>query len=381
MSKKKNRSLNVARKRTKRNRNQKSRRKQMAVKKQRWSQNEKSGQERFQEKIWQTPLLLDEPELASITFDPDLMRQGMLDLLESGIDSEDDEDEVDSDGELVSVLDEEAYETIGEKFRLEVLPYLMTPEFVRQISHALKACETRLNLIGQHDKAESAFIAKSLFEIIPPEELAFHPLLLKIGARTLEEILEGPEFMTEERDAVQGVISDVLSFSEVVDELRPEHQKEIAEFGEPEAAQTDGEKDTESDEEDAESEPKEILEEHHIRLEVPPEEASEDVATLVDETEAPPAIPTELSAKALYKNFNGLETRKAIETWDGYQIVKDTVEQVELVHPVLEHYITITSDRLVLQCTSEEQLETAMEALTERCGDALFYLARTLDES
>ena len=71
----------------------------------------------------------------------------------------------------------------------------------------------------------------------------------------------------------------------------------------------------------------------------------------------------------------------AIETWAGYQIVKNTDEQVEFVHPSLEHYITITSDRLLLRCTSDTHLDAAMTAVKERCGDALFYLARFVDES
>ena len=373
MSKKKNRSINLARKREKRNQNQKSRRKQMAVKKQRWLQSEKSGEERFQKKIMQTSLLLDEPELDSITFDPDLMRQSMLDLLESSIASDYDADDVDGDSESTSLFDVDAHETIGERFRQEVLPYLMTPEFIRQISHALKACETRLGRIGQREKAEAAFVARSLFEYAHPSEIAFHPLLLKIGARTLEEILGQSEFMSEERDAVQDVILDVLSFSEDSDEIEPEQEEEVAQLSEPEGDQTD--------EEDTESETREILEENRISLVEPLEELSEDAATPTDETVAPPALPRRLPARALYQNLNGFETRVAIETWAGHQIVKDTDEQVEFVHPSLEHYITITSDRLMLQCTSDMHLGTAMAAVKERCGDALFYLARTVDES
>ena len=374
MSKKKSRSLNIARKRAKRNQDQKSRRKQMAVKKQQWLQSDKSDEERFQEKILQTRLLLDEPELDSVTFDPDLMRQNMLDLLESSISSQAEEDKVDSNSESVLDLDEEAHETIGERFRQEVLPYLMTPEFIRRISHALKACETRLGRIGQRDKAEAALVARSLFELARPEELAFHPLVLKIGAQTLEQILIQPEFMSEDRDAVQNALSDVLSFSDDREEIEPEHEDVVAEFSESEADQTD--------EEDTESETQEIAKELHISLEeTSSEESSEGAVAQADETVAQPVVPTQLPARALYKNFNGLETRMAIETWAGYQIVKNTDEQVEFVHPSLEHYITITSDRLLLQCTSDTHLDAAMTAVKERCGDALFYLARFVDES
>ena len=49
-------------------------------------------------------------------FDPDLMRQNMLDLLESSISSQAEEDKVDSNSESVLDLDEEAHETIGERF-------------------------------------------------------------------------------------------------------------------------------------------------------------------------------------------------------------------------------------------------------------------------
>jgi hypothetical protein len=431
MAKKKNRSLNIERKRTKRKRNQKSRRKQLAVKKQRLLQNEKSDEERLQERIIQSRLLLDEPEFDSITFDLDLMRYHLLSLLESSLSSLKGGEDVESESDTQSKPLMEDSETIGERFRQEVLPRLITPDFLRKTSHAFKACETRLGRIGQREKAEVALVARSLFELAEPETLAFHPLILKVGARTLEQMLGQPEFMSDERRAVEDVLSDVLNFhisdreAEEI-QLEDESANEVDAMSlevsdEPEAeppviAEESSELEAELSvivEEPSEpevkptvhaEEPSEPEVKPTIRVEEPSEPEVEPTVhaeepskpeieppVIAEESSEPklestpvesvPAIsPTELPAKALYKNFNGLETRKAIEAWNGYRITKDMDGQVEFAHPNLQHYITLTEERLLLQCASDVQLLDAMEEVEKRCGQALFYLARTFNK-
>ena len=346
MAKKKNRSLNIARKRAKRKQDQKFRRKQIAIKKQQMLQSGKSDEERLQERILQSRLLLYEPEFKSMTFDMDLMRQSIVKLLESNLPSLTDETETDDEIESVLKSPERERETLGEKFRQEVLPNLITPDFTHRMLQALKACETRFKRIGQREKGEVALVARSLFELADAETLSFHPLVLKVGSRTLEQLLGQPQFMREERDVVENVLSDVLDFN-------AEAEKETLEIGTGD------------------------LEETSIELgESEPEQIEESVPTQPTPTVSPEKLP----AKALYKNFNGLETRKAVEMWDSYQIVRNTEEQVEFAHPKLQRYITLTADRLLLQCPSSTQLGVAMTEVEERCGDALFYLARTINE-
>ena len=96
---------------------------------------------------------------------------------------------------------------------------------------------------------------------------------------------------------------------------------------------------------------------------------------------APEVVLETLRAKALYKNADGLEIRKAIEIGDGYRIVQEVDSQVELAHTDGQRYITLTTDRLLLQCASKELLDVAMKEVEALCDDALFYLARTFDDA
>ena len=95
----------------------------------------------------------------------------------------------------------------------------------------------------------------------------------------------------------------------------------------------------------------------------------------------PEVVPETLRAKALYKNADGLEIRKAVEIGDGYRIVQEVDSQVELAHTDGQRYITLTMDRLLLQCASKELLDVAMKEVEALCDDALFYLARTFDDA
>ncbi len=372
MAKKKNRQLNIAHKRAKRQREQKSRHKQLTVRKQRLLQNTKSDEERLQDKIVKSRLLIDEPEFEDVTFDPDLLRQHVLQLLESQLSSlkagdanavgiahllhlgqdaaSDSRADEASEIELIPE-DEEEHEAMGEKFRCDVLPLLITPDFLRTMTHALRACETRLKLMGYRDKAEVAFVARSLFEIADPDTLIFHPLILKICARTLERVLTQPQFMREERDAVQNVLSDVLRLSQTKESVDEQDSMDEESVEGPE-------------------------ESHQEELDEPEEELTDEVAPMLD---VPTVSLEDLPAKALYKNFSLLETRHAIEVGNGYRIVKDTEQQVEFVHTEHQRYITLTADRLLLQCPSKAQLEVAMKEVEEWCGQSVFYLAKTVD--
>lgn len=345
--KRKNRRINIARKREKRQQNQKSKRKQLALQKQRALQAAKSDEEQLQDKIANSRQLLDEPEFENITFDSDLLRQKTMEALEANLFASEDEE-----GEESTPEEEEGAEHISEVFRFEVLPHLLTVEFINAVSYALRACETRLKRMGYRERAEVALVARSLFEFADTETLAFHPLIFGICARTLEGILADPQ---PAPDTVTSVFSDVLKQSQLIEsedlpELRndPDDVEEVV---------------------DSASEPVLVLEPQEDRTTepefVPP---------------APEILPETLQAKALYKNANGLEIRKAIEV-NGYRVVQDADWQVELAHTDGQRYITLTMNRLLLQCSSKELLDTAMAEVESLCDDALFYLARRFDDA
>ena len=344
--KRKNRHLNIARKRAKRQQNQKSKRKQLAIQKQRALQAAKSDEELLQDKIVNSGLLLDEPEFENITFDQDLLRQKTTEAFEAGSFNP----EVQGDDEAASET-ENGPESISDIFRFEVLRHLITVEFINTVTYALKACETRLKRVGNREKAEVAFVARSLFEYADPETLAFHPLIFNTCVRTLRQMLAGPQ---PESDPIRGVLSEV--------------------FDESQSAETDDQPETPSDlnedEEtvDSASEPVLILEPEEDRT-TKPETAPP----------VPEVLPETLKAKALYKNADGLEIRNAIEFGNGYRVVQDTDSQVEFAHTDGQRYITLSADRLLLQCPSRELLDVAMGEIEALCDDALFYLARTVD--
>ena len=352
--KRKNRHLNIARKRAKRQQNQKSKRKQLAIQKQRALQAAKSDEELLQDKIVKSRLLLDEPEFENITFDQDLLRQKAVEAFEAGSFTPEVQDggEATSESEEATPEGEGGPETISDIFRFEVLRHLITVEFINAVSYALKACETRLKRIGNREKAEIAFVARSLFEYADPETLAFHPLIFNICVRTLRQILADPQ---PELDAITGVLSDV--------------------FEESQSAETEDQPeppiDPDEDEEtvDSASEPVLILEPEEDRTTKP-----ETVPPI------PEVLPEILKAKALYKNADGLEIRNTIEFGNGYRVVQDTDSQVEFAHTNGQRYITLTADRLLLQCPSIELLDVAMGEVEALCNDALFYLARTVDD-
>ena len=346
--KRKNRHLNIARKRAKRQQNQKSKRKQLAIQKQRALQATKSDEELLQDKIVSSRLLLDEPEFENITFDQDLLRQKTVEAFEAGSFTSDVEG-----GEKAIPEGEEGPESISDIFRFEVLRHLITVEFINTVSYALKACETRLKRIGNREKAEVAFVARSLFEYADPETLAFHPLIFNICVRTLKLILADPQ---PETDTITGVLSDVFEDSQSAEtEDQPE---------------TPTESDEDEETVDSVDEPVLILEPEENRT-TKPETAPP----------VPEVSPETLKAKALYKNADGLEIRDAIEFGNGYRIVQATDSQVEFAHTDGQRYITLTTDRLLLQCPSIELLDTAMGEVETLCNDALFYLARTVEDA
>ena len=346
--KKKNRRLNIARKRAKRQQNQKFKRKQLAIQKQRALQAAKSDEELLQDKIANSKLLLDESEFENITFDPDLLRQKTTDAFEAGSFNP----EVQGSKEATSE-GEEGPESISDIFRLEVLRQLITVEFINTVTYALKACETRLKRMGNRERAEVAFVARSLFEYADPETLAFHPLIFDICVRTLKLILADPQ---PETDTITGVLSDVLEESQSAEvEDQPE---------------TPTKSDEDEETIDAVDEPVLIL------------EPEEDQATQPETASpVPEVLPETLKAKALYKNADGLEIRDTIEFGNGYRVVQDTDSQVEFAHTDGQRYITLTTDRLLLQCPSIELLNTAMGEVETLCNDALFYLARMVDDA
>ena len=441
MAKKKKgrRTTNVARKREKRNRDRKIRQKQLAIEKQRRLPYEKSEEEHLHACIALSQELLDEPEFEGVHFDPILMHQRVVEVLEHHeteiIDEPSDKTlaflEPEEDAIYLTNVNIDAEESepmseaeeVCDHFRVEVLPHLVTPDFVQKLTQALTACEIRLKRTGNRELAEAAFVNRSLFEAAPPEVVAFHPMIQTIGIETLRALVEEIDLILEGREDVKEILTDVLAQedsetypsqrlsvfpnTDLDDEIESEPVEPVTldmEALVSEAAVPDLDDEIES----------EFVEPITLDTEAPVSEvaviedgsptpiaAEEDMPTasepvVLQETvpsEAAPPLtlsPDELPACALYKNFNGLAIKENFassiddaslqETLVNYALVNENAEQLEFADIANERYITITEDRLQLHARSETELAIAMAEVEACCTSAVMYLAKTVEE-
>lgn len=411
MAKKKGRrSVNVARKREKRNRDRKFRQKQLAVEKQRRLPYEKSEEEHLHACISQSRKLLNEPELEGVLFDFELMYTRVTEVLDNyqtdktnALTDEFEEDLIHLTNVTEEATSEEELnplpeaERACEHFRLEVLPHLVTPDFMQQLVQALMACEKRLKLIGNRELAEVAFVTRSLFEAAPSEILAFHPMIQTIGIETLRILVEEPDMIIDRREEVKEILSDVLEYkaSEAYQSQpisvfsdtakNQEHHKEKdteSNLTEPASPHFDTVNTAITDPGQALTSPAET-----------PAPLSDPVdlsGTPTSEIAIPPVSPDELPARALYKNFNGLAIKESFEErrddpslqegLANYALVNESEEQVEFVDVENERYITVTEERLQLHTRSEAELTIAMAEIEAQCTSAVMYLAKTIEE-
>ena len=400
MAKKKGRrSINVARKREKRNRDRKFRQKQLAVEKQRRLPYEKSEEEHLHACISQSRKLLNEPELEGVLFDFELMYTRVTEVLDNyqadktnALTAEFEEDLIHLTNVTEEATSEEELnplpeaERACEHFRLEVLPHLVTPDFMQQLVQALTACEKRLKLIGNRELAEVAFVTRSLFEAAPSEILAFHPMIQTIGIETLRILVEEPDMIIDRREEVKEILSDVLEYKE----SEAYQSQPISVFSDTAKNQEHHkEKDTESNLTEPAS-PHFDTVNTAITDPAPLSDPVDLSGTPTSEIAIPPVSPDELPARALYKNFNGLAIKESFEerTDDpslqeglaNYALVNESEEQVEFVDVENERYITVTEERLQLHARSAAELTIAMAEIEAQCTSAVMYLAKTIEE-
>ena len=409
MAKKKGRrSVNVARKREKRNRDRKFRQKQLAIEKQRRLPYEKSEEEHLHACISQSRKLLDEPELEGVRFDFQLMYTQVTEVLdnyhpdETGTDKPEDPinltntmDEAFASDEKLTSLSEA--ERACEHFRLEVLPHLVTPDFMQQLGQALMACEKRLKLTGNRELAEVAYVTRSLFEAAPSEILAFHPMIQSIGIETLRILVEEPDMVLDRREEVKEILSNVLEY----EDSEGYQRQPISVFSNTEQnPQRHKEEETESKLTESAAPHLDMVKTGATDVDqallasredpAPPPEPVKLPDTPTSEMTIPPISPDELPARALYKNFNGLAIKERFrERADdaslqvgltNYALVNESEKQVEFVDIENERYITVTEERLQLHARSEAELTTAMAEVEAQCTSAVMYLAKTIEE-
>ena len=419
MTKKKGRrSTNVARKREKRNRDRKFRQKQLALEKQRRLPHEKTEEEHLHACISESRKLLDEPEFNGLLFNSQLMHKMVMEVLdhheaeladiftdrsEAPLASEEDSiylSDVNVD-EIVASEEQPPATSDAEQacdhFRIEVLPHLVTPDFMEQLIQSLTACETRLNLTGNRELAEVAFVTRSLFEAAPPEILAFHPMIQAIGIETLRVLVGELDVIIDGREEVKEILSDVLAHEDS-ETYQPQPISVFSNTGLDEKTEFDPIESVSHYPEPADAEETDIKVTLSTSIETASDLSTEPLQPLepepvaLEETLPPPPTlsPEALPARALYKNFNGLAIKENFEkpTDDvslqeclpNYALANENEKQIEFADVENERYITITEDRLQLHARSETELTIAMAELEARCTSAVMYLAKTVKE-
>ncbi len=365
MAKKKSRSANVARKREKRNRDRKSRSKQLAAGKQRKQSYGKMDEERLRACLIKSRDLLNEPEFEEVHFDIDLMYEGLFTLLRDNSETETSLSQIDVKPKIIGVEAETPnlvnnerteFDELCEKFRTVVLRRLITPKFMRTLQSALSACETRLKQIGNRDFAEVAHVSYTLFEVVPQHILIEHPLIIDIGLKTMQFLVDQPVSIQRDDTRVKKIVSSML-------------ETETTEYQEGELSNIIS--DT-------------IIQEPPFsEVKVPPEPAATILTTEsnvpIPESNSLPS-PDTLPAKALYKNFDGMAIKNVLKEWQNDSLENESETQLDLFNEDKELYITITENRIQLHAQSAEKLYVAMDQLEEYCQSGIMYLAKTIEE-
>lgn len=339
MAKKKSRSVNVARKREKRNRNRKSKSKQIAAEKHNRVSLERMDEQRLHSYLLKSYDLLDEPEIQELHFDLDMVENELLDLIR----------EPEHQGSNVEENPALEYKTF-EEHEADLLSRLITTQFRKELLRSLNACADRLKKLGRHERADVAYVARSIFEIVPADVMVGHPIIQCIGQQSIHLLFE-ERFNSEDFSALNDFFAKV-------------QENDYDEFQQNETFSRLFSKAISKRSNDIEENQQELI----VNI---PSLAQEQESELYPET---------LPAKALYKNFDGLKIRDSLINWKGQSLKKETETQLDFINRENELYITVTENRLQLHAENEEKLNTAMTNLEIHCQSAVMYLAKTFDE-
>ncbi|MFQ6042549.1 MAG: hypothetical protein ACE5PV_16970 [Candidatus Poribacteria bacterium] len=343
MAKKKNRSINITRKRTKRKQMQKQRRKMIAMEKNRTKAFTRFNEKILGEKIIKSSILAEEPEFSNLRFDHEKSLIYSRDLLEKYNAKYQDED------------DEMDMEMFYDEYRTEVIQKLLTEEFIHSFVKSLKSCATRLRRIGNYEAEELANITLTIMELADEFPLSLHPLIITIYEKTMKEAVINRITKTSSGEDVQELLerlrklreeSDVDNGKLVIKEIKEIFEKALEKNQSPDL-----------------------------------EDAQESVAQAIPERELP--------AKTLYKTLNFEEVRSILSTQNCFQNISNNGNELNFIKSDSNDnsrgneevwLITLKPERLLVECKCSDHLKTAMEGIEKLCGEHLMYLAKSVSE-
>jgi len=327
MPKKKNRALNIAKRREKRKQDKKRRKKTMLSEKTPNKGFPRFNEERLGEKIFKSSILADEPEFSELTFDTKLALEyskAAWEKFHSSASSNEEDTELDA-------------EILHDEYRTEVIQKLLTEDFTRKLARTLKACATRLTRTGNHSKAELAIITLTMIEFTNGFPLNIHPLIVTIYERTIKVMID--EISSSEPDETT---QELLAF---LRKRKGPHSiiasKVIAET-------------------------KEII----------AEEKREPIPEAKEATQTPD--DDELPAKVLYKVLNFKKVKDILAGQKHFHVLVENEAEVEIMNANTQQHLTLKQERLLIKCASKKQLEEAMNEVEKLCKGHLMYLAKSV---
>lgn len=306
----------------------KKRKKLFSLRKQSHSKNEKIGPDLIQDRIQQSFELANEPELLDLAFSPDLVQSRIVSFLDQRPDCVIEE-------RTDVARDPEKLADLITYFSSTLLSDLLTGDFTCQMSRALRACETRMKMVGQKNKSEAALITRSLIDISDQETLQEHPLILRIAFMALDQAI-----LERENRSYQltfcGLLFELLDANEMMEDFVGGEQGFYTRY-------YDNSKST---------------------------------------TRAIEIDLASLPARALYKNFDPQKVYITLQENTDFCPVED---QEPTCHKFISDdphlYLEVDQERLRLHASSMDSLDASMEAIEDLCGDQIFFLAKRLDQA
>ena len=306
-------------------RKEKKRRKLFSLRKYNQSKEERENSSLIDDKVFQSTLLAKEPELAKLSFDLGQMQASLVNFIDQNPNCQLNE-------RITVHHSTDQLSGLVTYFTTDLLSQLLTGEFVDQIVRSLKACETRMKMVGRAKSSEVALVARSLISISDQKDLLDHPLVLRLAFASLGQlILEFDD--AKYRFSFCGLLFELLEVNQM-----------LADFVGDEQA----------------------FESKYYNNQKPKPNTTE-----IDLL----ALP----AKALFKNFDAPHVASAIEEEDNFFQIEDPKSKFrKFICQDSELYLEVDRDRLRLHASSMDNLNDNMQRMEKLCGEKIFFLAKTL---
>ena len=308
-------------------RKEKKRRKLFSLRKYNQSKEERESSDLIEDQVFQSTLLAKEPELAKLAFNLDQMQVSLVDFIDQNPNCQLNE-------RITVHCSTDQLSGLVTYFTTDLLSQLLTDEFIDQIVRSLKACETRLKMVGRAKSSEVALVTRSLISISDQKALLDHPLVLRLAFVSLDQLIL--ELDNEKyRFTFCGLLFELLKANQMLADFVGDEQAFESKY--------------------YNQKPKSNLTEIDLLT---------------------------LPAKALFKNFDAPHVASTIQKEDNFFQVEDPKSKFrKFICQDSELYLEISRDRLCLHSSSMDNLNDSIQMMEKLCGEKIFFLAKILDNT